>query len=117
MTDPHSVIIDGVEYAPAKPIAQSVHFYFMYDCHLFSRLDGKTPRDIVAAAKKIQLEHKFASYGSLCPAVVMGEEKEIRRVGPMIHSRRPGEWNEAGLEEWIAAIEADPDICRIMQEA
>ena len=107
------VVIDGVTYVPVA-VPDEVRFYFMHDNHLFTSLAGNTATDIVDHAVSVQLKADGA-YGALCPAIVLAQGKEVRRVGAMVHSASCGEWRP-GAGEWIACIEADPDIGRIMAE-
>lgn len=99
----------------AGSLINHVKFYFMHDNFTFTCLTGNTVKDIASNAKAVQA-HPGGSYGFLCPAIVMAGDKEVRRVGEMVHSESSGEWC-AGLDDWIECVQADPDISRIMCEA
>lgn len=48
----------------------------------------------------------------LCPAVVMEEGKELRRVGVEVHC--DGKDRQAQLAEWVRQCNEDPDIARLL---
>lgn len=110
------VIINGRRYVPDPSEADGVRFYFMHDCHGFSRLRGATLDEVVAHADQIE-SHAEGSYGMLCPAILMCGEKEVRRVGPAAHARGTKDpkdhWN-AGKGKWIEAMKADADVMRLL---
>lgn len=118
------------QLAQTKDIPDTVTVRGMYDCHLFHRYRGKSPREIannwVSHNKEPHLalfegesEPRYLGPTCLGPAIVLSGKKELRRVGHMVFTR--GEYpdvtyNEADLEKWISALEADPDISRILAE-
>lgn len=114
-----TVIINGVRYVPADLPPGEVRFYFMHDNHTFTRLKGETLDDVLAHADAVEAGPR-GSYGMLCPAILLRGGKECRRVGPAAHARGSkdpkDEW-DAAKAAWRQAMEADPDVCRIMSIA
>ncbi len=112
-----SVIIDGVEYVPKHQPPNKVKFYFMHDNHAFTPLHGKTLKEVLEHADEVEAGD-WGSYGSLCPAILMLDDEEIRRVGTMAHARGSkdpkDEW-EKGKAKWLKELKADPDVERIMK--
>jgi hypothetical protein len=110
------VLINGVRYVPAENLPDEVRVYYMHDNHTFTRLLGATLDDILAHADDVE-STPGGSCGMLCPAVLLGNGKKIRRVGPYAHAggfKDPkDEWRE-GKAKWLKAMEADPDIMRLM---
>jgi hypothetical protein len=106
------VMIDGVRYVPATPRGNKVSIWYMHDNHCFSQLEGKTIKDILKEADRIEKE---SSYGALCPVIVLAGDKELRRVGPMVHShgKDKKEWEE-GKKRWKEVIEKDNEIMEII---
>jgi hypothetical protein len=97
----------------------SISFWFMHDGHWFTRLQGATLDEILAHADAVELSED-GSYGALCPATLKRGDKEIRRVGPMVHARgssHPKDQWMIGKAEWKAALSADPDVQRILGAA
>jgi hypothetical protein len=111
------VMIDGVRYVPAKPAPNQIMFYFMHDNHAFTKLEGKTLKQVLKHADEVESD-EWGSYGALCPAILMHDDKEIRRVGTMAHagsSKAPKDKWEEGKAKWLKELQADPDVKRIMK--
>lgn len=113
MTQPQMVIIDGIRYLPDTSVGNKVSVWGMYDCHAFERYQGRSVDEIFNA----WLDHKpDPTYGetALCPIIVMHNDKELRRVGPMVHGRQ-GPENAIAMRKWLAAAKADPEIESILR--
>lgn len=103
-----------------QPVALSI--WWMYDCHLFHRIEGATLDEIIAEATEIQKED---GYGMLCaPTLLNAAGKEVRRVsaGPFsngAHAHGRGKdaayWQQQ-CKNWRAACEADADVMRLLRE-
>lgn len=110
------VVIDGVRYVRDPSHATEVRFFFMHDNHTFTSLRGTTIDEVLAYADRLE-SGEHGSYGMLCPVVVLNDAKEIRRVGPPAFSRGradPKDYWNAGKAKWRAAVEADPDVMRVL---
>jgi hypothetical protein len=83
----------------------------MFDCHLFDELKADTVRGLAEEWKRFQKggDEYSERYGPayLCPVTVMDGDKELRRVGKMV-------FREEELPEFIKALEADPDVPRLL---
>lgn len=126
-----NVTIDGVEYVPANARADSVSIHGMFDCHLFERFTGKSVDELIDNYLEFIKEDTMGTFAGsdkvhnigvpdLCPAIVMSGEKELRRVGPMVGARSykcGGKLDKKALEEYRAALKADPDIPRLLLAA
>lgn len=112
------ITINGISYIKEHPAPDCVKFYFMHDSFYFSRLKGSSLEEIAATASALS-GTPAGAWGSLCPAILMCGNKEVRRVGPMVHaecvdgSRR--KWDD-GIQQWIKALSADQDIVRLLAE-
>lgn len=96
----------------------------MFDCHVFDRLKAPTPTALIEAWKQFNAEPHPAQFQDgtttddlgpayLCPVIVMtADRKELRRVGRMVFPSR--EKTDDNLAAFRAALEADPDIPRLM---
>jgi hypothetical protein len=109
------VIIDGIKYVP--DVANVIKFYYMYDNHTFSRLNGKTIKEILQNADDIE-SSEAGSCGMLCSATVMKDDKEVKRVGCPAHSSgkydpTKEKWN-AGKEKWLKDLLEDKDVMRLI---
>lgn len=119
------VIIDGVRYVPAVT-ADAVSIHGMYDMHLFHRIEGRTVDEVIENWIKHNSEKHPANVGGtdiddlgpseLCPATVLLNGKEVRRVGKMVFcDYKSGEVrDEAALEAYRKALSDDPDIPRLL---
>lgn len=111
-----------------KPQADEVRIVGMYDCHLFHSIKGTTVDEVIENWRRHILEKipaKFTDGSSrddlgpsmLCPAVVMQDGKELRRVGQMVFpdwkTRAPRD--PAALEVYRQALLNDPDIPRLLK--
>lgn len=107
------VMIDGVRYIPAEPRGDRISIWYMRDCHLFSKIEGKSIEEILKKADEVESKN---SYGMLCPVIVSHGEKELRRVGPCVHShgKDKKEWNE-GKKKWKESIEKDGEIMELIK--
>jgi hypothetical protein len=108
---PDTITINGAKYARVQvPDRLSIHY--MTDNHLFVPLKGNTLDDLLAHVDVVAAKHP---YGSLGPVIICEGDREIRRVGPMVH-QYPGkhqEWAE-GKAKWKAAIEHDKDATSLL---
>lgn len=118
---PEAVVVGGRRYVLDGNEANRVSIHGMYDCHLFTSYKGATVRDI-AVSWRAEHDTPDDQYGpvTLCPAIVLRDGKELRRVGSMVHclykfsDKDAPAKQQAQLERWIAACEADPDIPRLL---
>lgn len=112
--DELDVIINGIRHKPDEDVPDKVSFWYMRDNHTFDKLYGTTLDDVLQAADSIETE---SSGGMLCPVLLLSKEKEIRRVGPCVHSRGTKDlkeyWN-LGIAKWRKAVEADADVMRLL---
>lgn len=108
----NSVIIDGVPYVPDTQYANRVSFWWMHDDHTFTRLEGNTLDDVIKSAERVWTKY---AHGSLCPAVLCHDRKEIRRVGKMMfhYPNKSNVWKE-DLAHWRSTMEADVDVIRVL---
>lgn len=111
MTQSHVVLIDGVPYIPDPHHATRVRFWWIHDNHTFTRLEGKSVGQILAHMEEVK-----TPWGSLCSAILLHGDEEVRRVGLSVYNNPscPEKWG-ADLSAWRDAIEADPDIRRILE--
>lgn len=115
------VIVDGIRYFPDGKVASRVSIHGMFDCHCFEKFSGNSVDEVIAAwiehSKEdtiayLEGDKKPSNIGTtmLCPAIVLGaDDKELRRVGPMIPER-------GDPTDWKKALLADPDIPRLLAE-
>lgn len=107
------VVVDGFRYRRIDRIATRVSCWGMYDCHAFHKFHAETVDGVIAAWKDYCTNERDAKYGGpdgLCPVIVLEGDKELRRVGPMVH----GLDDAKRLKEWRDACLADPDIPRLL---
>ena len=104
-----------------KPIADSVAIYGMYDCHSFQRYEGASVVEVIdkwidhisTPIPAILNGREIDDLGptSLCPAIVMSGNKELRRVGRIVFvdkDRKPNEAsNPIGGRGWKIRIFRD----------
>ena len=109
------------------PTRVSIHG--MYDMHLFHKIEGRTVDEVIDNWKKhiaqpipaIVGDRKIDDMGpsSLCPAIVLAGDKELRRVGEMVftdyNTRCPRA--EADVDAYRKALLSDPDISMILASA
>ena len=107
--------------------ATSVKIYGMYDCHLFEQYGGKTVQEIINNWLDHISKPQPAQFPdgritddlgptALCPAHVLSGKNRLRRVGEMVfpdYKNRCVKDPEA-LAAYKAALEADPDIPRLL---
>ncbi len=95
-----------------EQVPDRLSIYYMTDNHLFVPLKGNTLDDLLAHADAIAGKYP---YGSLGPVIICEGDREIRRVGPMVHQcpSKPQEW-EAGKARWKGAIEQDKDAMSLL---
>lgn len=113
--NPSEVIIDGIRYVPAEAIAVRISIFYMFDNHTFRQLTRKGEVDtiefILEQARAIALTEE-GYHGGLCPACILdANDKELRRIGPMIHANTDGLQDPA---KWEKALRADPDAIRLL---
>lgn len=101
---------EGLQRSP-----DSMSVFFMHDNHTFTRLVGGTIDELLAHADQIEASDG-GSYGSIGQISLLLDGKEVRRVGPTVHSRGAKDpkdkWND-GKAKWRAAAAADPDVMRL----
>lgn len=110
----NAVIIDGVRYVPDPMHADEVKFYYMHDNHTFSRLHGTTIDEVLAAADAMATESRC---GMLCPPMLSGGGKEVRRLKEVAHAPCCGSGDSkwmAGKDAWRKEAEADSDVMRLV---
>jgi hypothetical protein len=91
----------------------TVAFYYMNSNHTFVSLHGNTLEEIL---KNADIAYGGDAYGMLCPAILLANDREIRRIGKGVHGSKDTKiWNE-GKKRWLSEMESDPDIRRIIQE-
>lgn len=93
------------------PVPERVSVYGMYDCHLFHRIPGASPDEIIENWQQHNILNN-AGLGptALCPVIVVADNgEELRRVGPMVMPER-----EDKLDEWREALRADPDVMHLL---
>lgn len=105
----------------AAPTATRVSIYGMYDMHLFHNIGGNSVDEVIALWQQHNKEPHPANVAGnyvgdlgkscLCPAIVMSGDKELRRVGPMVFK------DDEKIEEYRAALKADPDIATLLKQA
>ena len=105
-----------------NPKADRVSIWIMRDNHTFVKVEtGQTAEEVVAEVQRIcQNEAAQGDWPSLCPAVVLTGEKELRRVGKMAFytergSERKKRWR-AGLMAWREALEADEEVVALLKK-
>lgn len=117
MSLPDTITVDGVRYRRLDRRPNKVSCWAMYDCHAFTRLRGTTVDELIDHWKR--LCDKPDEYGqpSLCPIIVMEDDKEIRRVGEMVFPH-DGYRSKAKIADDISRFRqealADPDISRLL---
>ena len=114
MTLPNEITIDGVAYRRVAPVPDEVGTWVMFDNHTFHELTGRTVDALIAEWRGL------AGEANLCPVTLRWGDKELRRVGPMVHDasiRIPGSVERQAmlLAEWRVAVEADADIARLLK--
>lgn len=75
---------------------------WMYDNCTFARLKGKSLQEIMQHARSIQ---KTSSCGMLCPATLIRNERDFRRIGKAVNDDKDFEEN---MQKWKEEIEKDP---------
>lgn len=107
------VLINGRRYVPADPEPDSVHVWYMHDNHTFTRLRGQTLDAILAQADEVEIRDPW---GMLCPARLLCDGRDVRSVGPYVHSHGiddPTRWAK-GKAQWRAEVEQDADVMRLI---
>lgn len=106
------VIVNGVRYV--KDLAPTtLSFWYMNDNHTFIRIKGGTLSEIVASAMSA---HSRGCGGMLCSAKVLSGTAEVRTVGGCVHDHDSISVFLHGVANWAAAIEADPEVMRMIDE-
>ena len=115
------------------PVPASVKVWGMYDCHLFTHFEGSTVDEVVAAWREHNATPNPATVGGrevadlgtavLCAISVQDAAgKSLRRVGLTVspHVRGSTYYTQdkeaEDLRAWRDAVEADPDIVRLLAE-
>lgn len=114
---PDTINVNGVQYRRTDRQANRVSCWAMYDCHAFQKLEGSSVDEVID--HWLRLCDNPDEYGkpSLCPIIVLTDDKELRRVGPMVFpdgGHRPTHQVAADLQKFKQAALADPDISRIL---
>ena len=106
-------------------VANKISIWGMFDNHCFHKYTGSTVDEIInqwiehisEPIPAIVGEREVDDLGptSLCPAIVMAGNKELRRVGKMIFpdlkTKKP---SYDDVEEYKKALLEDPDISRLL---
>lgn len=100
--------------------ANKVSIYGMFDCHLFHKFTGNSVDAVIEEWKAMCGKPNMAlrSDGTkcdigppaLCPAIVLHNKVELRRVGQMVYRVT----DEDGIESYRATLLADQDITRLL---
>ena len=108
---PDTITVNGAKYVRVK-IPDRLSIHYMTDNHLFVPLKGNTLDDLLSHADAVASKYP---YGSLGPVSICESDKEIRRVGTMVHQYpdKPQEWEE-GKAKWKAAIQHDQDVMELL---
>jgi len=107
------ILIDRVKHVPTDALPDQVMFYYMHDCHVFSRLYGTTIDDVLAIA---DIMAKESPCGMLCPPILLLGDKELYRLEEVAHAPclyHPQKW-ENGKILWRRECESDKNIIRLM---
>lgn len=93
--------------------ATDLSIYYMHDNHCFTKLKGNSIEDVLKEADRIENDSPF---GALCPVTVLCGKKELRRVGPMVHSHGESKiaWEE-GKKLWREEIMRDLEIMSLFE--
>lgn len=116
MSTPDEVTIEGHRYRRIDRQANRVSVHVMYDCHLFRKLECVSVDALIEDWQR-ECANPDPDYGQpfLCPAIVLDDDKELRRVGSMVF---PDSADTAKkLDEWRALVSRDPDIPRLLANA
>jgi hypothetical protein len=108
---PDTITVNGAEYARVRrPDRLSIHY--MTDNHLFIPLRGNTLDSLLDHADAVASKHPYGSIGTV---IVCEGDREIRRIGHMVHQHpnKPQEWQD-GKARWKAAIEQDRDAMSLL---
>ena len=89
----------------------TISFWVMHDNHTFTEIEGKTLDNVIS---NIHKEYQKDPWISVCPAILERGDKEIRRVGDVVHFTWTG-WNESMIQKWRSTLEDDEDVRRLMQ--
>ena len=108
---PNELTIEGIKYQRVDLIANRVSCWGMFDCHAIERFEGPTIDAVFEDWKVFCREAKGTKYGapSLCPVIILEDQREIRRVGKMIDIDIPQDY-----WQWLDPVRADPDIARLL---
>jgi hypothetical protein len=108
---PYGVVMKCDACGTDVPVPDRVSVYGMYDCHLFHRIPGASPDEIIENWHQHNImDNAGLGPTALCPVIVIADnDKELRRVGPMVMPER-----EDKLDEWREALLADPDVMRLL---
>ncbi len=97
--------------APARP-ATRIAMHAMHDSHCFVRYYASNVDELIGLWRRDLLHGEPLA---LCPIIVLSGDRELRRVGKMVHYGFRGRGpDEEAINAFRAAILADPDISRIM---
>jgi hypothetical protein len=102
--------------APTVGRADNVSLWGMRDDHTFKRYAASTVDELIAAWRE---DLKTDSSIALCPVIVMSGQKELRRVGGMLHHHYKFgvPKDETAVAAFREAVLADPDISRLMSKS
>lgn len=107
----------ALERLAGEPVALRVSIYGMYDCHAFQKIEAKSVDEVIAK----WLEHNANmddAYGptSLCHAIVLDGDRELRRVGKMVFpdEKTGAAKHPADIEKYRQALLNDRDIPRLL---
>ncbi len=87
--------------------------YVMRDNHTFAKPNpANTVEQLVSNMLNIA-----QPYDMLCPAILLRNGTEIRRVGKPVHIRAGGYVDSTDVEQLKAALQNDPDVPRLLASA
>jgi hypothetical protein len=108
---PDTITVNGAEYVRVRrPDRLSIHY--MTDNHCFIPLKGNTLDALMDHADAVASEYP---YGSIATVIICEGDKEIRRIGHMVHHypSKPQKWQD-GKARWKTDIEQDQDAMSLL---
>jgi hypothetical protein len=116
MTTPNVIVVDGVNYIRQNPIPDTVSTWSMHDAHYFVELKGSSVDELIEQWRGLEVGH------SLCPVRLKVGDKQIRKVGKMVHAiydSSPADakaLQDEDLRAWREALLDDADVVRLLKE-
>jgi hypothetical protein len=86
----------------------------MHDNHTFKEFRARSIDDLIEQWRKAMVDDTGLA---LCPIIVLSGDKELRRVGRMLHPayKTPSSNSWPDVDAFRAEVLADPDISRLME--